>query len=284
MSEEEHKVSKLSSEAIFAERPVSASKFLISIVFCLSLIIIDLRFNTSSIFRGYVQDFLSPLHNLIQLPKSLVTNFSESMTSKEELRESLEKHKEDINKLMVMNSQLAEITRRNQELDLVWNSVQMNKEAYSLAQKRSLSNNPFRPILVLNIDNSRSIIKVNQPVLSNEGVMGKISSLGLGSAEVMMVHDPRSMIPIISSSTRIHGVVQGRGLKRTGRLVNLKKTSLLREGENLYSSGLGGVFPPNFLVGKIISVKDRPDDEFLSVEVEFLDFPEEKDFFLIFTG
>ena len=185
---------------------------------------------------------------------------------------------------MVMNSQLAEMTRRNQELDLVWNSVQMNKEAYSLAQKRSLSDNPFRPILVLNIDNSRSTIKVNQPVLSNEGVMGKISSLGLGSAEVMMVQDPRSMIPIISSSTRIHGVVQGRGLQRTGRLVNLKKTSLLREGENLYSSGLGEVFPPNFLVGKIISVKDRPDDEFLIVEVEFLDFPEEKDFFLIFTG
>jgi len=284
MLEREHKVSKISSEAIFAERPIGSRKFLISTVFCLSLIVIDLRFNTSNIFRGYAQDLISPFYNISQTPFMLFVSFSDLLISRVELKENLDKYKEDNQKLQVMNSQLAEIARRNQELDLVWNSAQIDKEAYFLAQKRVLINNSLRPRLILSVKNNDSVVKVNQPVLSTEGIMGKITSVGLGSVEVMMVHDPRSMVPVISSSSRIHGILQGRGLGKSGKLINIKKTTSLKEGENLYSSGLGEVFPPNFLVGQIVSVNDKTDNEFLEVEVGFLNAPEEQDFFLIFTG
>ena len=284
MLEREHKVSKISSEAIFAERPIGSRKFLISTVFCLSLIVIDLRFNASNIFRGYAQDLISPFYNISQTPFMLFVSFSDLLISRVELKENLDKYKEDNQKLQVMNSQLAEIARRNQELDLVWNSAQIDKEAYFLAQKRVLINNSLRPRLILSVKNNDSVVKVNQPVLSTEGIMGKITSVGLGSVEVMMVHDPRSMVPVISSSSRIHGILQGRGLGKSGKLINIKKTTSLKEGENLYSSGLGEVFPPNFLVGQIVSVNDKTDNEFLEVEVGFLNAPEEQDFFLIFTG
>lgn len=284
MSEGDHKVSKITREAIFSERPLSSSKFLISLMFCLSLIVIDLKFNTSNSFRGYFQDLVPFFYNLTEVPVTLLESFSSYITSKKELREIINKYEEDNNKLQVINSQLVEITRRNLELDLVWNSAQINKEAYLLGQKKALSDNSLRPRMVLSVKNKNSIIKVNQPVMSSGGIMGKITSVGRNSVEVMMVHDPRSMIPIISSSTRIHAVLQGRGLERFGKLINIKKTSSLKEGENLYSSGLGDVFPPNFFVGKINSIRDKVDNEFLEVKVEFLEIPEEQDFFLIFTG
>ena len=56
------------------------------------------------------------------------------------------------------------------------------------------------------------------------------------------------------------------------------------EGEELYSSGLGDVFPPNYLVGKIIFIEDKPDNEFLQIEVEFIDLPKDQDYFLVFTN
>ena len=284
MSEGDHKVSKISSEAIFAERPISSSKFLVSLILCLSLIMVDLKFDTSNAFRGYLQDIFSPFYNLVEVPLVLIESFSGFVTSKQELRETIKEYQEDNNKLQVINSQLVEITRRNSELDLVWNSAQIKKEAYLLGQKMSLSANSLKPRMLLSIKNNNSVIKINQAVMSSGGIMGKITSVGRKSAEVMMVHDPRSMIPIISSTTRIHAVLQGKGLERFGKLINIKKTAKLKEGEDLYSSGLGGVFPPNFFVGKIISIQDNVDDEFLEVRVEFLGIPEEQDFFLIFTG
>ena len=100
----------------------------------------------------------------------------------------------------------------------------------------------------------------------------------------MITQDPQSLIPIISSSTRIHGILKGKGLERRGLLVNVKKTASFREGEELYSSGLGDVFPPNYLVGKIIFIEDKPDNEFLQIEVEFIDLPKDQDYFLVFTN
>ena len=284
MSRGDHKVSKISSEAIFAVRPISSSKFLISLIFCLSLILVDLRFQTSNIVRGYVQDFLSPLYLIIQLPGIFINRVIEVRVSKQELSESLYKYREDNQKLELINSQLKDLTKRNQELNLVWNSAQIDKEAYLLGQKRSLSVNSLRPSLVLEVNDPFSLLKINQPILSREGIIGKITSVGISSVEVMMTQDPQSLTPIISSSTRIHGILKGKGLERRGLLVNVKKTAPFKEGEELYSSGLGDVFPPNYLVGKIVLIEDKPDNEFLQIEVEFIDLPEDQDYFLVFTN
>ena len=284
MSRGDHKVSKISSEAIFAVRPISSSKFLISLIFCFSLILVDLRFQTSNIVRGYVQDFLSPLYLIIQLPGIFINRVIEVRVSKQELSESLYKYREDNQKLELINSQLKDLTKRNQELNLVWNSAQIDKEAYLLGQKRSLSVNSLRPSLVLDVNDPRSLLKISQPILSREGIIGKITSVGISSVEVMMTQDPQSLTPIISSSTRIHGILKGKGLERRGLLVNVQKTAPFKEGEELYSSGLGDVFPPNYLVGKIVLIEDKPDNEFLQIEVEFIDLPEDQDYFLVFTN
>ena len=284
MSRGDHKVSKISSEAIFAVRPISSSKFLISLIFCLSLILVDLRFQTSNIIRGYVQDFLSPLYLIIKLPGIFINRVIEVRVSKQELRESLYKYREDNQKLELINSQLKDLTKRNQELNLVWNSAQIDKESYLLGQKRSLSVNSLRPSLVLDVNDPLSLLKINQPVLSREGIIGKITSVGISSVEVMMAQDPQSLIPIISSSTRIHGILKGKGLERRGLLVNEKKTAPYKEGEELYTSGIGDVFPPNYLVGKIVLIEDKPDNEFLQIEVEFIDLPKDQDYFLVFTN
>ena len=284
MSRGDHKVSKISSEAIFAVRPISSSKFLISLIFCLSLILVDLRFQTSNIIRGYVQDFLSPLYLIIKLPGIFINRVIEVRVSKQELSESLYKYREDNQKLELINSQLKDLTKRNQELNLVWNSAQIDKESYLLGQKRSLSVNSLRPSLVLDVNDPLSLLKINQPVLSREGIIGKITSVGISSVEVMMAQDPQSLIPIISSSTRIHGILKGKGLERRGLLVNEKKTAPYKEGEELYTSGIGDVFPPNYLVGKIVLIEDKPDNEFLQIEVEFIDLPKDQDYFLVFTN
>ena len=245
---------------------------------------VDLRFQTSNIIRGYVQDFLSPLYLIIKLPGIFINRVIEVRVSKQELSESLYKYREDNQKLELINTQLKDLTKRNQELNLVWNSAQIDKEAYLLGQKRSLSVNSLRPSLVLDVNDPLSLLKINQPVLSREGIIGKITSVGISSVEVMMAQDPQSLIPIISSSTRIHGILKGKGLERRGLLVNEKKTAPYKEGEELYTSGIGDVFPPNYLVGKIVLIEDKPDNEFLQIEVEFIDLPEDQDYFLVFTN
>ena len=283
MSSGDHKVSKITSEAIFAVRPISSTRFLISFVFCLSLLLIDIRFNLSNEIRGYAHDVLLPLYKIVEVPGQFINKVSEIRQTNQQLKKDLLNYKEDNEKLKLINSQLTDLTKRNQELNLVWNSAQIDKEAYLLGQKMNLSSNPLKPTLVLDVNDPDSILEINQPVLSKEGIIGKVKSVGLRSVEVMISQDPQSLIPVISSTTRLHGILKGYGLQRKGQLINVKKTAAFKEGEDLYSSGLGKVFPPNYLVGKVVLIEDRPDNEFLNIEVEFIDLPEEQDYFLVFT-
>jgi rod shape-determining protein MreC len=283
MSSRDHKVSKITSEAIFAVRPISSTRFLISFVFCLSLLLIDIRFNLSNEIRGYAHDVLLPLYKIVEVPSQFINKASEIRQSNQQLKKDLLSYKEDNEKLKLINSQLKDLTKRNQELNLVWNSAQIDKEAYLLGQKMNLSSNPLKPVLILDVNDPDSILEVNQPVLSKEGIIGKVKSVGLRSVEVMISQDPQSLIPVISSTTRLHGILKGYGLQRKGQLINVKKTAAFKEGEDLYSSGLGKVFPPNYLVGKVVLIEDTPDNEFLNIDVEFIDLPEEQDYFLVFT-
>jgi len=283
MSSGDHKVSKITSEAIFAVRPISSTRFLISFVFCLSLLLIDIRFNLSNEIRGYAHDVLLPLYKIVEVPSQFINKASEIRQSNQQLKKDLLSYKEDNEKLKLINSQLKDLTKRNQELNLIWNSAQIDKEAYLLGQKMNLSSNPLKPTLVLDVNDPDSILEINQPVLSKEGIIGKVKSVGLRSVEVMISQDPQSLIPVISSTTRLHGILKGHGLQRKGQLINVKKTAAFKEGEDLYSSGLGKVFPPNYLVGKVVLIEDTPDNEFLNIDVEFIDLPEEQDYFLVFT-
>ena len=283
MSRGDHKVSKITSEAIFAVRPITSTSFLISLVLCFALMLVDIKYKVSDEIRGYAHDVILPLYKTVEIPGKLFNNFLDIWQTNQELRKNISSYKEDNEKLQLINSQLKELTRRNLELNLVWESAQVDKDAYLLGQKMKLSSNPIKPVLILDVTDPNSVLSVNQPVLSKEGIIGKVTSVGLRSVEVMLSHDPQSLIPVISSENRLHAILKGYGLERKGQLINVKKTARFEKGEELYSSGLGKLFPPNYLVGRVVHVEDKPDNEFLNIEVEFLKLPEEQDYFLVFT-
>ena len=108
-----------------------------------------------------------------------------------------------------------------------------------------------------------------------------MTNLGFLSAEVMLVQDVRSSIPIISSESSLHASLKGMGLGRKGELNFIKKTASFREGEKLFTSGLGDVFPQGLLVGEIVSISDPVDSEFLKIEISFFSSPINQDYFLI---
>ena len=283
MSRGDHKVSKITSEAIFAVRPITSTSFLISLVLCLSILLLDIKYKVSDEIRGYAHDVLLPLYKTLQVPGKFINKASDTWQTNQELRKKILSYEEDNEKLQLINSQLKELTTRNQELNLVWESAQIDKEAYLLGQKMKLSSNPINPVLILDVYDPKSVLLVNQPVLSKEGIIGKVISVGLRSVEVMLSQDPQSLIPVISAESRLHAILNGQGLERKGQLINVKKTAAFKKGEELYSSGLGQVFPPNYLVARVIHIEDTPDNEFLNIEVEFLKLPEEQEYFLVFT-
>ncbi|GBD30461.1 Cell shape-determining protein MreC [bacterium HR32] len=73
---------------------------------------------------------------------------------------------------------------------------------------------------------------------------------------MLLVTDPRSSVGVLVRTSREAGLVEGQGTEVL-RLRYLSRSAVLREGDVLVSSGLGGVFPRGLVVGTVVSVS-RP--------------------------
>ena len=77
MSSGDHKVSKITSEAIFAVRPITSTSFLISLVLCLSLLLVDIKYKVSDEIRGYAHDVLLPIYKTVEIPGKFINKVSD---------------------------------------------------------------------------------------------------------------------------------------------------------------------------------------------------------------
>mgnify|MGYP001429136527 FL=1 len=281
MLRKEHKVSHISSEAIFAIPAMKPAKVLFSLIVCFLLILSDINYKSSDILRGYGNDILNPIIYISKTPSLLVRNLISFFSSREDLRLTIQTLEKENLKIQSINTLLEEISFENKRLNSLWDSIKEEPDQYSLVKKKHLSTNELKPVMTIGINRKEKGYAVNNPVISEKGILGRITSLGLYQAEVLLVEDPRSLIPVTSSSSRLHAILQGSGLGRLGNLKNIKKTANFEVGEKLYSSGLGGIFPTGYPIAKIESIVDSPDNEFLNVKVSFLQSPLNQDHFLV---
>ena len=283
MLKREHKVSNISSEAIFAIPAMKPSRVIFASIFCLFLMITDIRYESGSYIRSFSNDLLKPITFLTRFPLQIYENFNLFFSSRVNLEKKVQSLQEENLKLKATNQFMEKISIDNSKLNVLWSSLSIDKERFLISKKSFLSSNEYQPLLVLDI-NSKQIVKKDSAVVSEQGLAGRISSIGFSSTEVLLVQDIRSSVPVISSDSSLHATLEGKGLGRNGKLKFISKTAEFSAGERVYTSGLGEIFPDGILVGEVVSVTDPVDSEFLEVEIFFYSDPVNQDYFLIYKN
>ena len=281
MLKREHKVSHISSEAIFAIPAMKPSKVVFAIIFCLCLMISDVKFETSSYLRSVSHEIFKPISWVIKLPSYLIDTSSNFLSSRSSLNTKLKDLEKENFKLRSSNQLMKKLSIDFERLNSLWSSSALNEDRFIISKKNLLSSNEFQPLLVLDIGRGHDI-KVNDVVISELGLVGRVSNRSFTTAEVLLIHDIRSSIPIVSESSSLHATLRGAGLERKGQLKYVKKTAKFSVGEKVYTSGLGEIFPSGILVGEIYSINDPADSEFLEIEISFSQTPLNRDYFLIY--
>ena len=283
MLKREHKVSNISSEAIFAIPAMKPSRVIFASIFCLLLMIIDIRYESGSYIRSFSNDLLKPITFLTRFPLQIYENFNLFFSSRVNLEKKVQSLEEENLKLKAANQFMEKISIDNSKLNALWSSLSIDKERFLISKKSFLSSNEYQPLLVLDI-NSRQAVEKDSAVVSEQGLAGRVSSVGFSSTEVLLVQDIRSSVPVISSDSSLHATLEGKGLGRNGKLKFISKTAEFSAGERVYTSGLGEIFPDGILVGEVVSVTDPVDSEFLEVEIFFYSDPFKQDYFLIYKN
>jgi rod shape-determining protein MreC len=99
------------------------------------------------------------------------------------------------------------------------------------------------------------------PVLTDEGLVGRTTTVSESVAVVLLVSDENCRVAASVEGTREQGIVTGERVEGSLTplldLNYLSKQAELKPGQKVYTSGVGGVFPSGLFVGTVRSFKVR---------------------------
>ncbi len=102
-------------------------------------------------------------------------------------------------------------------------------------------------------------IRSNRAVISPDGLVGRTADVTARSAEVLLVSDPACNVSARISRTGSFGLVSGRGVTKKGyptaQMQFIHKDTPVRVGDEVVTSGLGGIFPRNILIGYVEAIR-----------------------------
>lgn len=144
------------------------------------------------------------------------------------------------------------------------------------------SGGPFMRTLVANAGADHGV-RVGYIAVNENGLVGRVVSVGRRSSRVLMLDDYNSRIPVMGDASRVRAVLAGQATRRpelslypyqlqAPRMDFIVGAQSLREGERVITSGDGGLYPRGISVGVARRERDGSWRVSLSASQQPIDF------------
>jgi rod shape-determining protein MreC len=112
---------------------------------------------------------------------------------------------------------------------------------------------PFLRYVIINIGSNEGILP-GMPVVTDKGLVGRVDAVVGEAARVQLETDAASAVNVRMQASNIEAMLVG---SITGNLSldMIPQDAIVQVGDVVLTSGLGGSYPPNLLVGQVVSVR-----------------------------
>lgn len=112
---------------------------------------------------------------------------------------------------------------------------------------------------------SEAGIAVDSPVISEQGIVGRVLEVTPNNSRVLIVSDTDSSVSGIDERSRVTGIVLGTGRSQL-KFGYVSASEDVQKDDVIVSSGLGGIFPKGYALGTV--VKKTESENGLTMEIE----------------
>jgi len=219
-----------------------------------ALLLLSLPASVTARVKLAVGSLFLPLFGLHNTTEQLPADLANSVLRRRELLQQLNNFRRENDQLKAQSLQAAALARENDQLRaaLGW----QRQEAWKLKLARVTMRDPANWWRTVQIDlGARDGMAVNMPVLTPEGLVGRIAAVTTFSSQVVLLGDPNCKASaLVDNPAHDIGVVSASGPLDNSlvQLTYLSGGANLKPGQNVFTSGLGGVFPKGILIGQVM--------------------------------
>lgn len=245
--------------------------FAISVAVSLGLLIFSKIYPTlNEQVQGVLIDVAAPVVDVLGEPVTAIRGFgtvvADTLNGAEKVEalraenERLQRWRNVAMRLDGENAQLRALMRVSDEMQIPSISTRVVSDP----------GGPFVRAILLDAGVSKGVGKF-QPVMDPSGVVGRIVTVGRQSSRALLLTDLNSRIPVFIRRTGDRGILVGDNSDRP-KLAYLPMQSSARIGDEVFTSGDGGIFPAKLPVGVVDFVDGDTVRVKLAADLSRLDF------------
>ncbi|MDX1413120.1 MAG: rod shape-determining protein MreC [Candidatus Promineifilaceae bacterium] len=222
---------------------------------------------------------LDTAFNVIRNPMSAVMGWTSVRTTALagviEGPRDLETARDEISSL---RQQIDTLERENEELREIEGEYQLLLDLFNRARQAP----EFQRLTasVIGLDSNQSIrsividkgaadgVRVGMPVESARGLVGQVFRTTQNSSQIVLISDSSSAVPARLGGSRATGILRGGGVGGSLTIDWIDLKHQIDVGEVVLTSGLGGRFPQDLVIGRVIEVDRREAELFQRAVVQ----------------
>jgi rod shape-determining protein MreC len=169
-----------------------------------------------------------------------------------------------------LQAQIIELQQENSELEVLSALLDFarthSENEYITAAVIGRDISPFLHYVIIN-RGSDDGLRRGMPVVSSQGLVGRVAAVTADGARVQLITDPDTAINVRIQPSGAEGLLEG---SITGDITigAIPQDANINNGDLVLTSGLGGNYPPDMLIGQISGVRQRPVELFQTASVE----------------
>ncbi|MCA9952555.1 MAG: rod shape-determining protein MreC [Anaerolineales bacterium] len=217
--------------------------------------------------------------NVIRDPVTAVTGWSSTQT--DAVADALEGPRDldaARDEITILQSQIDSLERENEELREIEGEYQLLLDLFNRARQAPEysrltasvigrdTNQAVRSIII--DKGSDDGVRVGMPVESARGLVGQVYRTTQNSAQIVLLIDSSSAVPVRLGTSRATGILRGSGVGGAANIDWIDLRYQIAVGEVVMTSGLGGRYPQDLVIGRIIDVERREAELFQSAIVQ----------------
>ena len=187
-----------------------------------------------------------------------------------DVTELLQRNAQLENEVSNLQSQVIQLQEQLRETEVLYSLLDFARarpqDQYVAAAVIGRDPSPFLYYVIID-RGSDDGIRYGMPVVTQQGLVGRIDAVTSGAARVQLITDPGSVINVKfqnqSQEAQVHGSVTGEVT-----LEMVSPSTGINIGEILLTSGLGGNYPVDILVGQVSNIEKNENNLFQSATIQ----------------
>ena len=203
----------------------------------------------AELIRIAIIDKIVPNLDWAITPATKVSQMAQNFQNYKRLYDQNQELRNELQKMRSWREAALQLEQENARL-LDLNKVKLNPKLNYVSGKILVdSGNIFRQSAIINLGSLDGIVE-GWAAMDGLGLVGRISGVGKKTSRVLFLTDTSSNVPVLIKPSNQRAILSGDNSIQPN-LLFIENNKQIQPGDRILTSGDGGVFPANLLIGQI---------------------------------